>query len=84
MRHEGVIIKVLDPHHVDESEKLALNVFGNRMRHEQWPEDPPLGPEGTLARWRFVPKYYDIHQWAAWTADNTQVVVRVAICIGRA
>ena len=83
MRHEDIIIKVLDPHHVDESEKLALNVFGNRMRLEQWPEDPPLGPEGTLARWRYVPRYYDIHQWAAWTVDNTQVVARAAICIGR-
>jgi mycothiol synthase len=83
MKHEGVIIKVLDPHHLDESEKLALNMFGNRMHREQWPEDPPLGPEGTLARWRFVPKHYDIHQWAAWTVGDTQVVARAAICIDR-
>ena len=83
MMHEGVIIKVLDPHHVDEPEKLALNMFDNRMRHEQWPEDPPLGPEETLARWRFVPHYHDIHQWAAWTVDATQAVARAAIGIGR-
>jgi len=83
MKHEDVIIKVLDPHHVDQSEKLALNIYDNCMRREQWPEDPPMEPEGTLARWRFVPKYHDIHQWAAWTLDFTQVVARAAIGIGR-
>lgn len=83
MNSPRVVIKDLDPHRVSEVNKQALNDFDNVRHHEQWPEDPPRTPEETLGYWRFVPRYLDLHQRAAWADGETRVVGRASINIGR-
>lgn len=83
MNSARVIIKDLNPHRASEAEKKALNDFDNVRHHEQWPEDPPRTPEETLGHWRFVPRYLDLHQRAAWTDGGTRVVGRASINIGQ-
>lgn len=79
----NINIKVLDPHVVNDDEKVALNKFDNRMLREQWPDDSPRSIEETIGYWRFVPRYLDLHQWAAWTRGDDEVVARASINIGR-
>jgi len=80
---DQIIVKDLDPHRLSQPEKTALNVFDNRMRQEQWPEDPPRNIEETLGPWRFVPEYLDLHQRVAWAGQGSSVVGRGYIHIGR-
>jgi mycothiol synthase len=77
-------IKVLDPHTAPEGERRALNEFDNRMQAEHWPEDPERDVAETINSLRFVPKYLDVHQWAAWSQDEGRVLARGAINILRA
>jgi mycothiol synthase len=78
-----VEIKDLDPHRAGEWDRKLLNDFDNLRHAEQWPEDSPRTVDETLGHWRFVPRYLDLHQWAAWAEDNTRVVARASINIGR-
>ena len=83
MTSGNIEIRDLDPHRVSEREKEALNEFDNIRHREQWPEDSPRTPEETLGHWRFVPRYLDLHQWAAWSPGDRRVVARGSINIGR-
>ena len=52
----------------------ALNVFGNRIHAEQWPEDPPLPVEDTIHAWRDIPAFWKGYAWAVWPGEATQIV----------
>lgn len=83
MAQPTIMIHDLDPHRVGEAAKLALNTFDNRLLREQWPDDPPHTVDDTIAQWRCVPRYSDLHQWTAWNEADHQVVARGAVTIGR-
>ncbi len=71
-----VQIKPFDRLKASKSEYAALNAFANRIRAEQWPEDPPIELEYALEELRSVPPFIDLHVWAAWRADGREIVGR--------
>lgn len=88
MEHSAInfretVIKVLDPHTAPEGERRALNDFDNRMQAEHFPGDPERDVAETINSLRFVPMYVDVHQWAAWTQDEREVIARGAVNILR-
>lgn len=84
MSSSAVQIKNLDPRQVTGADKVALNLFHNRISKERWPDDPMWTIQETVNNWTFVPSYLDLHQWAAWGNGGTKMVARATLYIGRA
>ena len=61
----------------------ALNVFGNRIRAEQWPEDPPLTVEETIHAWRDIPPFWEGYAWAVWSREAAQIMAMAYILLWR-
>lgn len=72
----AVQIKPFDRLRASESEYAALNIFNNRIRGEQWPEDPPIELEYAIQELRSVPPFIDMQIWATWRADGREIVGR--------
>ncbi len=64
-------------------EWVAVNVFGNRIRAEQWPEDPPLTVEETIHEWSSIPAFWEVHAWAVWSGEVAQIVAMAHVVLWR-
>lgn len=54
-------------------EYQALNVFGNTLRAERLPADPPLPLTETIQTWQNLPAFFEIAGWAVWSPDGTAI-----------
>ena len=71
--------RVFDPEKASRSELAALHVFLNRIRAEQWPDDPPRSLDETVRRLRSVPPFVDWCMWVVWSADERKVLAQAQI-----
>lgn len=83
MRSSAVQIKNLDPRQITGADKVALNLFHNRISKERWPDDPMWTIQETVDNWASIPSYLDLHQWAAWGSGGAKMAARATIYIGR-
>lgn len=81
MLNTALKIKTFDRLNANESEYAALNAFTNRIRAEQWPEDPPVKLEQTVRNFRFIPPFRDLTMWLA--RQGNEIVARAQIMIMR-
>jgi GNAT superfamily N-acetyltransferase len=77
------MLRVLDPHQLDASERAAVSLYSNRRLAEQWPGDPVKSIEESVGELRFVPRFLDTHQWAEWSEDGARMLARGAIGVMR-
>jgi GNAT superfamily N-acetyltransferase len=65
------------------SEYAALNRHTNRLRLEQLPDDPPVPLAETIQNLQNIPSFVDIKLWAAWNADQSEMVALGQVVILR-
>jgi GNAT superfamily N-acetyltransferase len=56
-----------------EKEYRAANEFGNVLRAELLPDDPPTPLEEEIQRWQNIPGFVDVRAWGVWNADESAV-----------
>jgi GNAT superfamily N-acetyltransferase len=61
----------------------ALNRHTNHIRRERLPDDPPVPLEETINNLRSIPPFVDLKLWAAWNADQSEIVALGNIAILR-
>ena len=69
-------IKPFDLKNSSAREYAAMNVFANRLRAEQLPDDPPIPIDEMVAGWQNMPSFQFIPTWVIWSADGSQIVAR--------
>ena len=57
-----------------QAEYVALNRHTNRIRLERLPDDPPIPLEESIQNLKSIPTYVDLKLWAAWNADQSEMV----------
>ncbi|MEP7199813.1 MAG: GNAT family N-acetyltransferase, partial [Chloroflexota bacterium] len=67
-------IAPFDFKHASAHEYAAANVFFNRVRAEQLPDDPPTPLDENIRNWQSIPPFVFIEAWGAWNADGSEVV----------
>jgi len=55
-------------------EYAALNQHTNRIRSERYPDDPPIPVDETVQNLQSIPPFADLKLWAAWNADQNEIV----------
>lgn len=55
----------------------ALNTFGNRIRAERDPDDPPVPLDEEVRWYATMPSYVILHSWAVWRDDDVIAEGRV-------
>jgi mycothiol synthase len=73
MSNNAVEIRPFDKN-ASQVEFAALNRHTNRIRRERLPDDPPIPLEESINNLRSIPPYVDIKLWAAWNADQSEIV----------
>ncbi len=66
--------KIFNCQQAGEPEFTALNTFSNRIRAEQWPDDPPIELEETIRELHSIPPFIDLYLWAVWRADGSEII----------
>ena len=69
--HSNIKIKPFPLKTASEKEYRAANAFGNIMRAEQLPDDPPIPLAEEIQRWQNIPPFVDVRVWAASNADES-------------
>lgn len=69
-------IKPFDLRNAREQEYAAINIFANRLRAEQLPNDPRTPINEMVAGWRNMPSFQYIPTWVVWSADGSQIIAR--------
>lgn len=69
----GAVIEEVDVRSLSDDDIVALNTFGNILRAESQPEDPPTPVELTAARVRTIPEFVAIREFWARDEDGTLV-----------
>lgn len=64
-----VSIQPLDLRAASDADYAALNVFGNHMKAERLPGDPPTPLEQQIAGYRSMPDFVVVSAWAAWDGE---------------
>ncbi len=80
---ETLHIKSFNPQQANEQEFMALNAFENRLRAEQWPEDPPFTLERTMRELRELPPFIDLQLWIVGQSQTSEIVARASTTILR-
>lgn len=65
------------------AEYAALNRHNNRLRLESLPDDPPVSVEQTISQLQNMPSYAEMHFWAVWNPDQTEILGRGFLLIYR-
>jgi len=73
---ENLEIKPFDLRNASEHEYAGANVFANRLRAEQLPDDPPIPLDEMVLGWRNLPPFQHIPTWSVWRTDGSQIVAR--------
>jgi GNAT superfamily N-acetyltransferase len=79
MTQTNLIIKPFDLRNSSEHEYVAINIFANRLRAEQLPDDPPIPIDEMVQGWRNMPSFQYIPTWVVWRADGAQIVARAHV-----
>lgn len=69
-------IQPFDPRQATDREIAALNVFGNRLRIERSPDDPPRPLDEEIQRIRNIPGFAVIHGWIVWDDNGSRLIAR--------
>ena len=56
-----------------------MNIFANRLRAEQLPDDPPIPIDEMVQGWRNQPPFQYIPTWVVWRVDGAQIVARAHV-----
>ncbi len=56
-----------------------MNVFANRLRAEQLPDNPPIPADEMVQGWRNMPPFQYMPTWVVWRADGAQIVARAHV-----
>ena len=72
-------ISPFDLRNSTEPEYAAMNVFANRLRAEQLPDDPPIPIDEMALGWRNMPSFQYIPTWVVWRADGAQIIARAHV-----
>jgi GNAT superfamily N-acetyltransferase len=73
------VIKPFDLRNSSEQEYVAINVFANRLRAEQLPDDPPIPIDEMVQGWKNMPSFQYIPTWVVWSADGSQIIARAHV-----
>ncbi len=76
-------IKPFNVKNASEAEYRAANIFGNQMRAEQLPDDPPIPLEEQTQSFQNIPSFVDVHAWGAWNAAESAIIASGSIAILR-
>ena len=69
-------IQPINPKAASQAEYAALNRHANRIRLERLPDDPPVPLEEAIQNMQTVPPYVDLHLWAAWNPDQSEIIAK--------
>lgn len=69
-------IKPLDLRNASAQEYAAMNIFANRLRAEQLPDDPPIPLDEMVQGCHNMPPFQYIPTWVVWRTDGSQIVAR--------
>ncbi len=64
-----------------EAEFAALQAYGNALRAERTPEDPPKSVAAVQADWQSMPPFLQMRVWLVWDAAETAVLAQGLIAI---
>ena len=64
-------------------EYTALNRHTNRVRLERFPDDPPIPLDETIQNLQSIPSFADLNLWAAWSADQNEILALGDVVIMR-
>jgi len=65
MKELGLIVTPVDPREATDEQLVLTNDFGNRMRAERMPDDPPIPLEEHVAGIRNIPAFVTVRAWIA-------------------
>jgi GNAT superfamily N-acetyltransferase len=74
-------IKAFDPQGASLSDLEAYNDFLNRIKAEEWPEDPPTTLEETIRELRATPPFVVRRRWVIW--HDKKIIARGAATFWR-
>lgn len=57
-----------------DNEYRLANEFGNILRAELVPDDPPTPLEEEIQRWQNIPEFVDVRAWAVWNPDGSAAI----------
>ncbi|MBI3734355.1 MAG: GNAT family N-acetyltransferase [Chloroflexi bacterium] len=77
------VIESLNPKTASDQEYAALNRFGNILRAERLPNDPPMPLEEEIQRGRNIPPFVDVKFWATRRADSAEIIATALTAILR-
>jgi len=63
-------IEQIDVKHATSEQYAAINGFGNVIRTERMPDDPPMPLDEEIRRLQNVPPVVDLYVWLAWDGDR--------------
>ncbi|MBI5029776.1 MAG: GNAT family N-acetyltransferase [Chloroflexi bacterium] len=72
-------IKPFDLRNASKQEYAAINIFANRLRAEQLPDDPPIPIDEMVVGWQNMPSFQYIPTWVVWSADSSQIIARAHV-----
>lgn len=73
------IIRPFDHKNATTAAYEALNIFSNRMRAEQFPDDPPIPLAEAIQDWRNMSAAYKLCEWAMQKQENTPILAAAHI-----
>ena len=62
--------EIFEARRANEAVWAALNTFENRLRLEEWPDDPPEQIEETIQNIQSIPPFVDLSLWVVWSAES--------------
>ncbi len=72
----GLEIQPISLRSASEREYACLNAFGNLLRGEMLPEDPPIPCDEDIQRWRTLPAFQKEAVWAVWDESQKRIIAR--------
>ncbi|HLA24006.1 MAG TPA: GNAT family N-acetyltransferase [bacterium] len=63
-------IEQIDAKHATPEQYAAINEFGNVIRTERMPDDPPIPLDEEIRRLQNIPPVVDLRVWVAWDGDR--------------
>ena len=63
-------IEQVDVKQATSAQYAALNQFGNVIRMERMPDDPPMPLDEEIRRLQHIPPVVDLYVWIAWDGDR--------------
>lgn len=77
------LITPFDVKHASEQEYRAANIFGNQIRAEQLPDDPPIPLEEQTQNFQNIPSFVDVSAWGVWNENESSIIASGSIAVIR-